>query len=238
MKIKTKQPSELTSEMVKEMGQIAGADIVGITNVGDFSSAPEGFRPFDYMEECVSVIVLGCAFFEKALLKTPDLYKEKAGEATQKVENAANALMKQIKRKGYKAKSISSTGGKYIECNKNERKELFGHISLKHAAELSGIGIIGRNYLLQNAKYGNLLWLSAVLTNADLTPDEKVENNLCDNCHKCVDVCPVNALDNQSSFNKKDCSRNIYKMVDGKWEFACFLCRQVCPNRFGKNKKQ
>jgi epoxyqueuosine reductase QueG len=234
---KVKKQSELTSDMVKEMGLTAGADIVGIANVGDFSSAPEGFRPFDYMDECISVIVLGCAFSEGALLNIAVEYKEAAGEVTKKVEKAATEMMKQIKQNGYKAKSISSAGGKYIECNPNDRKELFGHISLKHAAELSGIGVIGRNYLLINSKFGNLLWLSAVLTNADLTPDKKVENNLCDNCLKCVGICPVRALDNLSSFNKKDCSRTIYKMVDGKWEFACFLCRKICPNRFGKNKE-
>ena len=234
MKNKDKKTRELTSETVKEIGQIAGADIVGIAAAHEFSSAPEGFRPFDYLDECLSVVVLGCSFPKEALLKTPKEYKVMRDEITIKMSNLAKEVKQQIKLKGFKAKSISSTGGKWIECNLNESKDLFGHISLKHAAELAGLGVIGRNYLLTNAEYGNLLWFSAVLTNADLIPDKKVQNTICDDCNKCVVACPSKALDNKSSFGKKGCSSAMYKMVDGKWEFNCFLCRKICPNRFGK----
>jgi len=55
------------------------------------------------------------------------------------------------------------------------RKEQFGYISLKHAAEITGFVFIGKKYLLTNPQYDNLLWFSAVLTDADLMSEEKVQ---------------------------------------------------------------
>jgi epoxyqueuosine reductase QueG len=114
--------------------------------------------------------------------------------------------------------------------------EQFGLISLKHAAELAGLGTITRNYLLTNPEYGNLLWFSAVLTTAKLSPDKKAQVMDCDSCMKCVEMCPIDALDNLTSFKKKECGRNMMKMENKKWKIDCFLCREVCPKRFGEDE--
>ena len=122
--------------------------------------------------------------------------------------------------------------------NVNGRNEQYGHISLKHAAELAGLGVIGKNYLLTNPEYGNLLWFSAVLTDADLIPDtnsitdKKAPYMNCSDCNKCVEMCPSKALDNPAAFGRKNCTDVMFKMGNGKWVIRCFLCRKVCPNRF------
>lgn len=139
----------------------------------------------------------------------------------------AKKVAKWISKNGHNAKSISASGGKTIDGI------LYGHISLKHAAELAGLGSIGRNYLLANSEFGNLLWLSAVLTDADLTPDKKIQNKLCDNCNECVKKCPMGALDKVGFFGKKECSKN-FKIVNKKLEIQCFLCRTICPYCFGE----
>jgi epoxyqueuosine reductase QueG len=105
----------------------------------------------------------------------------------------AKNVAKCIEADGYKQKVISAAGSKWVDGD--GRKERFRYISLKHAAEIAGLGIIGKNYLPTNPLYGNLLWLSAVLTNAELTPDEKAAFVMCDDCNKCVEACPVGALD-------------------------------------------
>jgi epoxyqueuosine reductase QueG len=178
------------------------------------------------------VVVLGSPFSHEALdnsVKYTDMRKE----MIEKINGIAKNVEKRIKDDGYKAQAISGFGGKWV--NSDGRKEQFGLISLKHAAELAGLGIITRNYLLTNPEYGNLLWFSAVLTNADLIPDEKAQYEICDNCNKCVEICPSKALENPALFGKKGCSGMFMKQVDGKWVINCFLCRKVCPNRFGKS---
>ena len=47
--------TDLNSEIVKEYGLNAGASIVGIAASKDFGLAPEGFRPSDNLEGCISV---------------------------------------------------------------------------------------------------------------------------------------------------------------------------------------
>jgi len=217
--------NELTSKEVKEYGLNAGANIVGIASAKDFGSAPEGFKPSDNLEGCLSVIVLGATFPHEVLNSTVE-YTASRNAMLTKMTDMAKDVEKRIKAAGYKSKAISATGGKTIDG------KLYGHISMKHAAELAGLGIIGRNYLLINSEYGTLLWFSAVLTEADLTPDKKAQYNICDNCNICVDACPSGALDDPSNFGKKECAK-FFRIVNKKLEIQCFSCRKVCPYCFG-----
>ena len=222
--------AELSSEKVKEYGQKAGASIVGIAASEDFVSAPDGFKPTDVLPECHSVIVLGATFPQEVLNNTVQ-YTASRNVMLTKMTDMAKEVAKRIKADGYKSKAISASGGKWVEGD--GRKEQFGYISLKHAAELAGLGVIGKNYLLTNPAYGNLLWFSAVLTSADLVPDQKAQYTFCDSCNKCVKACPSGALDDITSFDKKGCSQ-FFSMANNKFEIKCFLCRTVCPYRFGK----
>jgi len=226
-----KMASELTSEIVKEYGLNAGASIVGIAASKDFALAPEGFKPTDVLKGCLSVIVLGAPFPQEALLKTSAEYTDFRKAMIEKINDIAKNVAKQIKDKGYKTRAISGFGGKWVNGKQH------GLISLKHAAELAGLGNISKNYLLTNPKYGNLLWFSAVLTDADLIPDKKIQYSDCNNCNICVEMCPSKALDNPALFGKKECAEMMFKMINGKWQVNCFLCRKVCPYRFGKETK-
>jgi epoxyqueuosine reductase QueG len=222
--------NELSSEIVKKYGLNAGASVVGIATAGDFGSAPEGYKPLDVLEGCLSVIVLGFPVPKEAILEDNTIgYIDIRNAINEKMNNAAKDVAKRIKADGYKTKAISGMGGKWIDG------KTFGTISLKHAAELAGLGVITRNYLLTNPQYGNLLWFSAVLTDADLTPDKKAPDIDCESCNICVETCPAKALDNYpASFEKKGCADTVFKRINGKWEITCFLCRKVCPYRFGK----
>jgi epoxyqueuosine reductase QueG len=217
----------LNSEIVKDYGLHAGASIVGIAASKDFGLAPEGFRPADNLEGCLSVVVLGTPFPQEALLDVSSEYTDIRNGTLKRMNDIAKEVTKQIKSQGYKAKAIGGIDGKYVNG------KFFGSISLKHAAELAGLGVISRNYLLTNPEYGNLLWFSAVLTNADLIPDKKAQYTICNNCHQCVEMCPSKALENPALFGNKECQKTCWKLVTGKWELKCWLCRKVCPYRFG-----
>ena len=216
------------TEIVKGYGLNAGASVVGIAASKDFGLAPEGFKPSDNLEGCVSVVVLGAPIPQEAILKDPIGFIDIRNALNEKMTDIAKNTAKLIKAEGYKSKAINGIGGKWVNGKH------FGHISMKHAAELAGLGVVGKNYLLYNPEYGNLLWFSAVLTNADLMPDKKAGYEICSNCNKCVEMCPSKALDNPGLFGKKECSETMFKKVNGKLELMCFLCRKVCPNRFGK----
>ena len=219
----------LTSEIVKEYGINEGADVVGIAAARDFGSASDGYKPADVLPECQSVIVLGASFSPEVLNDIAE-YTASRNAMLTAMTSMAKKVEKQIKKDGYKTKVVSAAGGKWVDGD--GRKEQVGYISLKHAAEIAGLGIIGKNYLLTNPKYGNLLWLSAVLTDAELKPDEKLTFTMCDHCNKCVEACPAGALNDPASFGKKGCSK-FFTIEERKFKIKCFLCRTVCPHAFG-----
>ena len=224
-----KQRIELTSEIVKEYGIEAGAVAVGIAAASDFTAAPDGFKPSDALEGCLSVIVLGAPIPREAVLKEDMLgFIDVRSALNKELKEAAKQVAKQLKAAGYQARAIGGMDGKWMDGNTR------GPISLKHAAELAGLGAITRNYLLTSERYGNLLWFSAVLTDAELTPDPKLALDFCGSCNKCVEACPAHALDTPGSIAKKACDRTMFKQVDKKWEIVCFACRKACPWRFGK----
>jgi len=223
----------LTSERVKEYCINAGAETAGIAAAADFCDAPEGFKPDDVLPECKSVIVLG-ASFPSGVLDDIDEYTASRNEMTSRMTEVAQNVAKKIKAAGYMSKAISAIGGKMFDTE-SSGKEYRGAISLKHAAVLAGLGIIGKNYLLTSPEYGNLIWLSAVLTDAELSPDKKIQYDMCGGCNKCVEACPAGSLDDISSFGKKGCAQ-YFKMEDKKLRIKCYTCRTVCPHMLGFSK--
>ena len=219
---------ELNSTLVKEYGLAAGASVVGIAASKDFSSAPDGFKPTDVLDGCLSVIVLGASLPPEALSMDSPEYTGLRNAFLTRMTEIAKVVAKRItKESGYKTKAISASGGKTVDGI------LHGHISLKHAAELAGIGILSRNCLLTSHEFGNLLWFSAVLTDAELIPDGKLQYNICENCNKCIESCPSGALKNPAAFGKKECGK-YFVIENKKFVIKCFLCRSICPHRFGK----
>jgi len=216
---------ELDSEIVKAYALRAGAKVVGIASADDFDLSRDGFRPSDNLEGCRSVVVLGSPMPKEAFDNVTD-YTASRNAMVTKMTDIAKDVAKMINADGHKAKAISGTGGKTVDG------KFSGHISLKHAAESAGIGFIGRNNLLLSPEYGTLLWLSAVLTVADLVPSKKIQNRFCDDCNICVDSCPVGALDDPATFKKKECGDH-FTLIGGKFEIRCYKCRTVCPYSFG-----
>jgi len=216
----------LTSETVKGYGIEAGASVVGIASSDDLGSAPEGYRPSDVLEGCRSVIVLGVPFSKEAF-SDPYRYTEVRAGIIEMTNELVKEVAKRIKKDGYKVKTVTGIGGKYVDGFTRSP------ISLKHAAESAGLGVIGKNYLLINPEYGTRLWFCAVITDAELVPDKKVRYDICDSCGKCVDSCPCGALNDIASFGKKGCAKHSFRYVDKKWIMDCFLCRTVCPHSFG-----
>jgi len=89
-------------------------------------------------------------------------------------------------------------------------------LSVKHAAVLAGLGYIGKNSLLITQEYGNIVWLSAVLTDIELELDE-IKNGKCpENCNICVKNCPASAIKaNSLEIDQKACFEYAYYVDDG-----------------------
>lgn len=210
-----------------------GADVCGISNIERFGSAPIGFSPNDIYAGCKSVIAFG-----KVLPKGLTLVDSRFvyGHYNSLICNDIDA--------------IALRGAKYLEeqfcaiavplpCDDPyeywEKETLTGKglISMKHAAVLSGLGQLGKNSLLLNPHYGNLLAVGVVLTNLELPADELCQEICIRSCTKCIDACPVGAIQN-GEVNQTYCRQNTYgKTARGFDTVDCNRCRTVCPMKFG-----
>ena len=113
-------------------------------------------------------------------------------------------------------------------------------IPLKGAAVKAGLGWIGKNSLLINRKYGSFLALGAVLTNADISEKYPAAENRCGNCSKCMEICPVKAIEVPQRLNRPKCLSYILDGYSSNWDilkkvgtdgyfFECDICQNACP---------
>ncbi|HNX90236.1 MAG TPA: epoxyqueuosine reductase [Candidatus Omnitrophota bacterium] len=217
---------------IKDICLQAGADLVGIASAEKFGSAPKGFHPKDVMPTCRSVIVLGCEFPKTALDKAPAEYTKIRNETINKVAKVLEKVAAKIKEAGSDVYPV----GEGTKIGENGRYH--GTISFKHAAELAGIGKIGRNTLLVNKTYGNMIWFGAVLTALVLESDAPAEYAPCNtSCGLCVENCPARALGDEM-MDQKACLGYAFKKINGAPEIQCWRCREVCPHHLGTKENQ
>lgn len=218
----------MDSNYIKELAYSFGADVCGVANIKRFDGAPKGFNPLDIYSGAKSVISFGKHFpislFDASTNVPYTFVKNKMVEL---LDNISIQLTFNIESQGYKAIPIPSD--EPYEYWDSEKKQGRGILSLKHSAQASGLGCIGKNTLLINEKYGNRLCLGAVITNAELTIDDLASNLCHENCKICLKACPQSALDG-ITINQKKCRETCASITDGGgFVYSCNICRKICP---------
>ncbi|HOP62360.1 MAG TPA: epoxyqueuosine reductase [Spirochaetota bacterium] len=225
---KNMNSSDLTSVIVKSLASESGADLCGIAHVGRFSDAPEGFHPADIFSGTRSVIAIARripAGVFKSNSRIPYTFADDV--ALQEIFRITYDLTLKLEDCGVTAVPVPSDPYESWDSDKMEGR---GLLSLKHAAVLSGLGVMGRNRLLTNNRYGNLLKLGLVLTDAVLDSDPVAEYSFCrDSCNLCIKNCPVGAI-SESGVDQKKCRMNSEGVTaKGDPVYTCWKCRTVCP---------
>lgn len=213
---------------VKEIVYGLGADVCGIADITRFEKAPEGFHPGNILANARSVIVFGKQFPKGTFISNSTApYTMVRNQLIQFLDNVSLNLSYLLEENGYIAVPVPSS--EPYDYWDEERRHGRGILSLKHSAQLAGIGSIGKNTLLVNEKFGNRLWLGAVITNLDLIPDPLSENFCPEGCSICLDACPQSAL-NGITIDQKRCREvNFTSTEGGGFLIACNICRIECP---------
>ena len=221
---------------VKELFTELGADLCGIAGIDRFVDAPAGFHPKDVYGDCKTVVVFGKRMPPACMLVNPRLiYLTAMGECLRELDRIAFLASLELEKHGGRAIPLPSDSP--YEFWKEDNAEGRGLISIKHAAELAGLGRIGKNTLLINREFGNLLMLGAVLTNLELCSDPIEAEELCiRGCRLCIENCPQMAL-NGITVDQKRCRALIYGVnAKGFGVCNCNKCRAVCPGAFGNRR--
>lgn len=179
------------TQKIKEVLNEHGIDLVGIASRDRFNDAPLEYHPRNLMPDFESIIALGIGWKNQA---------ESAGMDRLywaiKIADAFDLAMGYLQENGYSARIINDGG-----------------VSLPRIGEAAGIGEIGWVNFLVTRDFGPRVWLAAIITNAPLVPNSKT-NGICNECGKCVDVCPATA--EPYKYNPRLCK-------------ACSGCVKVCP---------
>lgn len=223
----------VNSQEIKRKAIRQGADICKIASISRFDDAPKGFHPRDIYPGCSSVIVFA-SHFPLSTLKagTNSPYTFVRNVLVQKLDLISFYLSDELEKDGIASVPIPSAEPyDYWDAKRNHGR---GILSLKHAGALAGLGKMGKNTLLVNDRYGNMIWLGAILVSADLEPDPLASYKVCpEKCRTCIDSCPQNALDG-TTISQKLCREHSTSSTEGGgWVLSCNICRKACPNHNG-----
>ena len=138
-----------------------------------------------------------------------------------------------------------------------------GPVLEREWAARAGVGFIGKNSLLINPSHGSMVFLSEILTTAELEPsgaaveggaqlpfrDELGQEKIgsCGSCRRCLDVCPTHAFPAPYILNGQKCISYLtielkgsipkdLRPKMGNWIYGCDECQSICPwvHRYSK----
>jgi epoxyqueuosine reductase QueG len=111
----------------------------------------------------------------------------------------------------------------------------------KTVASRAGIGWIGKCALLVTARYGSMIRLSSILTNAPFDGSEPIDESKCGGCGACVFACPAGAVsgelwragvEREVFFDAVKCRKTAKERAAlgfGGNATICGKCIEVCP---------
>ncbi len=234
-KIPVPDPAEMTRH-IKAVARYMGADIVAIARAhptfmyagnryvqdGAAQDAYEQYTPQELVRKFPYIIVATTAWDYDKLQAHRHFIGDAAYHVSQmKGVTILKALEGYVKELGYTA--------------------LRG-VAIPQAAGLaSGVGELGRNGLLINAKFGARIHMpDPIMTDLPLVPDQPVDigvEDFCKICRKCAINCPTNSItfEDKEVFNGVEKYKinwlTCYKLrpyTHNNWA-SCLTCATVCP---------
>jgi epoxyqueuosine reductase QueG len=141
-------------------------------------------------------------------------------------------------RIGYKALPIPA-------AERTDAENAVPTISHKMVAHIASLGSIGKNCLLITPEYGPRIRLASILTNAPLLATNNPEEQRCNTCRACVEICPVTAIkgrnyqfgeSREERFDFRKCQSYFEEMKrDTSKKAVCGMCLYICP--YGKEHR-
>jgi len=227
---------KLDLESLQEMKQELDVDLIGVVSVEASKELKD--RAAVFLPTVKSVVVLGKEAYKEvvALLKPSrgvgepepgEVFTVHADYLYGRLNRALHELANLFRKEGYRSVPLPSAVG-FI----TDQRFLTALFSYKHAAELAGLGTIGRNSLLITPEFGPRVRLVCLLTEAPLGGSPRAKKEICVNCDACIRECPARALQMPGpgevySMNKFAC--RAYRQAG----LVCSVCLKVCDEITG-----
>lgn len=149
-----------------------------------------------------------------------------------RLDFVTSRLSSTLQHAGFKALPIPAS-------KRVDEVHICASFSHKLAANLAGLGWIGKSCLLVTAHNGPRVRWATVLTDAPMEPTGKPMGEHCGACTQCVAICPVQAFTGRAfqegepraaRYDAAKCDRYFAEMRQQDPETAvCGLCLYICP---------
>lgn len=90
----------------------------------------------------------------------------------------------------------------------HQDRKAIADFSHRHAAIAAGLGSFGRHNLIIHPQFGTRVNFTSIVTNLDLQPSPKCDEELCSNCNLCVENCPGKALEEAGKTDVMKCMKH------------------------------
>lgn len=154
-----------------------------------------------------------------------------------RLDIAASIISGHLQQSGFRALPIPSS-------KRVDDERICASFSHKLAANLAGLGWIGKSCLFITPECGPRVRWATILTDAPLESTGELRQEQCGDCRECVDICPTQAIigrpfranePREARFDARKCDR-YFDSLEEKNEIAvCGLCLYVCP--YGRKQK-
>lgn len=213
---------------LEELLRREGIDIFGTSDVAE--AVPEAFKGTPY------AITLGVRLSDAVMdgVKSGPTknYFHHYRTANAFLDMCALKCVIHLQRDGHRAVAIPAS-------QTTNDQGIAGDFQHKTAANLAGLGFIGKSALFVSSEFGPRVRLTTVLTDAKLKSGEPLAPE-CKNCNACAAACPCGAITGrvwEKGMQREElidaalCSRHMKgKYRDIGRGAVCGICVAVCPH--------
>jgi epoxyqueuosine reductase QueG len=199
--------SPVNSLEVKRRAKELGADLCGIASAATLNAFPPDPRwpqtPDRISPYCKSVIVVvqripAGAF--RCKTNVPVQYLDML--VLRRMDRIALKLAQEMERAGHPTFTLAAQ-----ETDWNLKRASYARLSTRHLGVEAGLGTLGLEVNILTPEFGPRLYLTGILTELELEPDQRMEEQVCigESCSRCLHSCPPDAV-RQWGLDKAACA--------------------------------
>ena len=192
---------------VKRRARELGADLCGIASAATLNAFPPDPRwpqtPERISPYCKSVIVIVQRIPVGAFrckTNVPVQYLDML--VLRRMDRIALKLAQELERHGHPTFTLAAQ-----ETVWDMKRASYGQLSTRHLGVEAGLGTLGLEVNILTPEFGPRLYLTGILTELELEPDQRMEEQVCigESCSRCLHSCPPDAV-RQWGLDKAACA--------------------------------